>query len=197
MTTTLITLAVPPSSPAPISNVSCLMESIAQLAQHYILLKMGVGDFQPCIDWALERLRLDQEGNDLNVVLLAAATTRDEAVPLIEAVLETHIGISSIDEEFAAGKYIAVLREAYLSGQETIDSLDHKLTNIYIRLQYPNWLTMLARNCEYATDIPAFEEPFKLEFEHVADLWAQATSRTDFQSKYSREISNSHDAKYG
>lgn len=158
---------------------------------------MGVGHHQSSIDWALERLRLDQEGDDLNIVLLAAATTREEAAPLIEEILETHLGISSIDDRFAAGKYIAVLRSAYLAGQETIDSLDEKFTKLYHRLEYPNWLTMLSRNCEYATDIPAFVEPFEKEFEYVAGLWAAATSHADFESKYSRAISNSHDAKYG
>lgn len=173
------------------------MESIAQLAQQYFLLKMGVGHYQPCIDWALDRLRLDQEGDDINIVLLAATTTREEATPLIEAVLETHMGISSIDDRFAAGKYVAYLRTAYLGGHETIDSLDEKFTKLYYRLNYPDWLEMLSRNCEYATDIPEFKEPFEMEFEYVAGLWSLATSPSDFESKYSRAKSNSHDVKYG
>lgn len=173
------------------------MDSVAQLAQQYFLLKMGVGHHQSSIDWALERLRLDQEGDDLNVVLLAAATTREEATPLIEAILETYMEISSIDDRFAAGKYVTVLHAAYLAGQETIESLDEKFTKLYTRLKFPNWLTMLSRNCEYATDIPEFREPFEKEFEYIADLWAASTSLADFESKYSHVISNSHDAKYG
>ncbi|WP_430433766.1 hypothetical protein [Methyloversatilis sp.] len=173
------------------------MDSIAQLAQQYFLLKMGVGHHQPSIDWALERLRLDQEGDDLDIVMLAAATSREEAAPLIEAILQTHLGISAIDDRFAAGKYIALLRTAYLDGKETIESLDEKFTKLYHKLEYPDWLVMLSRNCEYATDIPEFREPFEQEFEYVATLWAGATSPTDFESKYSRGVSNSHDVKYG
>lgn len=172
------------------------MESVAQLTQQYFLLKMGIGDIQSCIDWALERLRLNEEKDDLDVVMLAAATSREEAIPYIEAVLETYIGIASIDENFLAGKYVASLRVDYLSGRETIQSLDGKFTKLLPRLGYPDWAVMLGRNCEYATDVPEFEEPFELEFEYVADLWASATSSSDFSAKYSRAISNSHDAKY-
>ena len=55
---------------------------------------------------------------------------------------------------------------------------------------------MLSRNCEYATDIPAFKEPFEREFEYVASLWASTASKAEFEAQYSREISNQHDAKY-
>ena len=55
---------------------------------------------------------------------------------------------------------------------------------------------MLTRNCEYATDIPAFEEPFEREFSYIATLWAEAKIKADFDVKYSRDVSNQHDAKY-
>jgi hypothetical protein len=55
---------------------------------------------------------------------------------------------------------------------------------------------MLARNCEYATDVSAFKEPFEREFEYIASLWASAASQAEFDAKYSREISNQHDAKF-
>ena len=173
------------------------MDFIAQLAQQYFLLKMGLGHHQASVDWALERLRLNQEGDDLDIVLLAAATTREEAMPWIESILQTHLGISTIDDRFAAGKYIASLHTAYLDGQEIVESLDEKFTRLFHKLEYPGWLVMLSRNCEYATDVPAFREPFEQEFEYVAGLWAGATSSTDFESKYSRIVSNSHDVKNG
>lgn len=172
------------------------MESIAKLAQQYFLLKMEIGNYQLCIDWALDRLRLNQEGDDLNIVLLAAATTSDEATPLIEAILDAHFGLTNIDANFAAGKYVVLLHSAYLSGQETIESLDIKFTKLYYKLKYPCWLTMLSRNCEYATDIPAFMEPFEMEFEYIAGLWATVISLIDFDLKYDSAISNSHDVKH-
>lgn len=172
------------------------MEAIDQLQRHYMMFMLGVGEIQPCIDWAIERLQLNQEGDDLDVVLLAAATTREEASPLAHAILERHKGPAALDEQLAAGKYVASLRPLYLSGAESIESLDGKLTKLFGSLGYPNWLVMLSRNCEYATDVDAFRKPFEQEFEYIADLWGKASTLTEFEAAYSREVSNTHDAKY-
>lgn len=172
------------------------MNAISQLQNSYFLLKLGMGSHQTCIDWAIERLQSDQEGDDLDVVLLAAATNRDEIFPLVEKIIERYIGLASLDGELAAGKYIASLHQAYQAGKETVASLDEKFTKLYYSLGYPNWLTMLSRNCEYATDIPNFLKPFEDEFEYIANLWASAESLNEFESRYSRDISNQHDTKY-
>ena len=172
------------------------MEAIAQLEDEYIRLKLGVGDYQACIDWAIERLCQDQEGDDLEIVLLAAATKQEEVPPLVEQIIERYSGTGALDDEFVAGKYVALLRNAYLHGNETIQSIDAKLTTLYSGLGYPDWLAMLSRNCEYATDVPAFEEPFEKEFAYVAGLWASVKSRDEFEKAYSRAVSNRHDAKY-
>ncbi len=115
---------------------------------------------------------------------------------LVERIVVRYCGESCLDEHLAFGKYVASLRNYYLQGHETIESLDVEFSKLYSRLDYPEWLTMLSRNCEYATDIPAFEEPFEKEFAYIAGLWEAAKSRADFESKYSREVSNQHDAKY-
>lgn len=173
--------------------VSSLMHAIAQLQSHYILLTLGVGEFQFCIDWAIQRLQLNQEGDDLEVVLLAAATTRGEVLPLAKEILERYVGIDVLDNELNAGKYIASLRPLYLSGTESIESLDYKFTKLCSCLGYPDWLTMLSRNCEYASDIDDFREPFEMEFEYIADLWGKANTFSEFEGLYSREVSNRHD----
>lgn len=173
------------------------MEAISQLEQNYFLLRVGVGDFHACIDWAIERLLRNQEGEDLEIVLLAAATKQEEVAPLVARIIERYCGANTLDEQLAAGKYVAFLRQEYLNARETIASLDSKFAPLYNQLDYPNWLGMLARNCEYATDIPAFKEPFEKEFEYVARLWESAKSRAEFESQYSRAISNQHDAKLG
>ncbi len=56
---------------------------------------------------------------------------------------------------------------------------------------------MLSRNCEYATDVSIFEEPFEQEFAYIAGLWESVASRADFEAKYSRAVSDQHDAKWG
>ena len=98
-----------------------------------------------------------------------------------------------LDDQLAAGKYVVTLYDSYLKGKETIESLDGKLAKLYHHLGYPNWLVMLSRNCEYATDVPCFREPFEKEFAYVAGVWASVTSRAEFEAKYSRETSNQHD----
>jgi hypothetical protein len=170
------------------------MEAIEQLEHDYFLLKVGVGDFQACVEWATERLRYDQEGDDLEIVLLSGAREQ-EVIPLVEQILERYRGPSVLEDQLAAGKYVALLRRAYLRGDETIESLDAKLTKLYSHLAYPDWLVMLSRNCEYATDVPAFEEPFEKEFAYVAGLWESASSKAEFESKYSRSVSNQHDVR--
>ena len=171
------------------------MESIGQLEHEYYLLKYGVGDFQACIDWAIERLRHDQVGDDLDIVLLAGATQREEVTTLVERIIERYCGSSALDEELAAGKYVASLLPVYRLGKETIESLDSKFTTLCWSLGYPDWLVMLSRNCEYATDVPAFKEPFEQEFAYIAGLWDAARSLAQFKTMYSRAVSNQHDVK--
>jgi hypothetical protein len=172
------------------------MEAIAQLELEYFRLRYGYGSGEACVDWASERLQYDQEGDDLEVVLLAGARGRDEVLPLVEVIIDRYCGDNRLDDEFAAGKWVAALRADYVKGRETVESVDATLSILYPKLNYPNWLVMLTRNCEYATDIPAFKEPFEREFEYVASLWVSASSKAEFVAQYSREISNQHDAKY-
>jgi hypothetical protein len=169
------------------------MEAISALEHEYFLLRFGWGNCEACVDWALTRLGNDEEGDDLEIVLLASARGRDEVLPLVETVLERYVGEHRMEDEFAAGKYIVTLRAAYVGGEETIESLDMKLSSIYSKLGYPTWLTMLSRNCEYATDIPEFEEPFEREFEYISGLWSIAQTCSEFNASYSRAKSNQHD----
>ncbi len=60
------------------------MEAINQLERSYLLVKSGGGDFQECIDWALDRLRNDEEGNDTDIVLLASSVDRREVLTFAE-----------------------------------------------------------------------------------------------------------------
>jgi hypothetical protein len=169
------------------------MNDISQLHKCYFFFKLGIESHQKCIDWAIEKLQSGQEGDDINVVLLAGAINSDEVITLVEKVLERYVGIASLDDQFVAGKYIVSLFHSYKAGTETIASLDEKFTTLYYYLGYPNWLTMLSRNCEYATDVPDYLKPFEDEFNYIANLWSSSESRMEFESRYSRDISNQHD----
>jgi len=83
---------------------------------------------------------------------------------------------------------------SYRDGREDEASLEPKLWRLFYDLERPPWLKMLARNCEYATDMPPFQRPFEQEFEYIAGLWAKAQSREEFFSLYDRNVSASHDA---
>jgi hypothetical protein len=168
------------------------MEQLTELENAVFQLRMGFGPADRCVDWAVERLRLDQEGDDLEVVLLASARGRDEVLALADVIIARYRGAQRLDEQFLAGKYIVELRAAYLAGRESVSSLDAIFTRLYPALAYPDWLTMLSRNCEYAIDVPDFEQPFEDEFHYIASLWAQAEGLAAFEGEYCRQISNGH-----
>ncbi|KRG75046.1 hypothetical protein ABB30_12695 [Stenotrophomonas ginsengisoli] len=166
------------------------MEYLARLQQSYSMHKIGVSDLSDGIDWAMDRLRLDQEGDDLDIVLLAGAATTEEALPYVEAIVARYSVQSEIDYHLVAGKYLVELHQRYLAGFECANTLKEKFDKIYQALGYPDWMVMLSRNCEYATDISAFLHPFEQEFKYIAGLWYRASSISDFESVYSREVSN-------
>ncbi|MCP1572310.1 hypothetical protein J2S30_000689 [Herbaspirillum rubrisubalbicans] len=170
------------------------MESIAILEHEYFRLRFGWENGSGCVNWAINRLRNNEEGEDLDIVLLAAASEMDDVRPLVETILERYCGTDRLADELIAGKFVAALRVAYLNGFETIHSLDMKLSKLYSELGNVDWLTMLSRNCEYATDISEFEIPFEKEFAYISDLWTAAEDLQEFKAKYSREKSNQHDA---
>lgn len=170
------------------------MEAINQLERSYFLLKSGGGDFRECVEWALERLRRDEEGDDTDIVLLAASEDRHEVLTFAEHVIERYIGYQALDAQLAGGKYVVALRHDYLRGIETVHTLDSKLQSLYERLQFPGWLSVLCRNCRHAREATSYLDLFDKEFAYLARLWAVAMSRQQFESRYNHAISARHDA---
>lgn len=178
---------------ADLNSQHATMEAIAELVQEYFLLRFFWSSGERCIDWAVTRLGNDEEGDDLEIVLLAGARGCEEILPLVQVIVERYCDAEYLNDEFLAGKYVAALRAKYLNGNETLESLDGKFSSLYSRLGYTDWLTMLSRNCEYATDMPEFLQPFEQEFEYIASLWAHAKTLSEFKAGYSREKSAQHD----
>jgi len=170
------------------------LEEINQLERSYFLLKSGGGDYRDCIEWALDRLRRDEEGDDTDIVFLAAAEDPDEALTFAEHVIERYSGYQALDVQLAAGKYLVALRHDYLRGIETTRTLESKLQSLYERLKHPGWLSVLCRNCRYAKEARPYLDLFDKEFAYLARLWAVATSRQQFETRYNRAISARHDA---
>jgi hypothetical protein len=168
------------------------MNGIEELRTLHFRLRSGMATWQDCVDWATERLRNDDEGDDLDIVTLAGAR-KDEVQSLVTQILERYLGAGAISSQVATGKFIVDLYDAYKSGNETALNLDSKIWRLYYDLEQPSWLVMLARNCEYATDIPDFQAPFEEEFEYIANLWRTANTENEFEAAYDSRISRSHD----
>lgn len=167
------------------------MNKIDDLQKDYARYQLGLAVGSSFIDWAIERLEAEEEDNDLEIVLLASARTEEEALPLTEKILHRYMP-EDLNLELVAGKEIVHLHSRYLKGELSISNLDDIINNIYVRLNYPNWLVMLSRNCEYATDIDNFKKPFEAEFKYIARLWASSTSVAEFNDAYSRKVSDMH-----
>jgi len=170
------------------------MEAINQLERSYFLLKSGGGDYRECIEWALDRLRRDEEDDDTDIALLAASHTPVEALNFAELVVERYSGYQALDSQLAAGKYLVALRHDYLRGIETVQTLEPKLHTLYERLHFPAWLKVLCRNCRFANETNGHHDLFDKEFAYLTRLWAVAMSRLQFESRYNRGISARHGA---
>jgi hypothetical protein len=170
------------------------MEAINQLERSYFIVKSGGGDYRECIEWALDRLRRDEEGDDTDIVFLAASVDRHEALTFAEHVIERYSGYQALDEQLAAGKYLVTLRHDYLRGKESVNTLESKLQKLYQQLNHPGWLSVLCRNCRHAREAAPYHDLFDKEFAYLARLWAVATCRQQFESRYNRAVSARHDA---
>lgn len=169
------------------------MEYINQLEYSYFLARSAGGDYRDCIDWALERLRRNEEADDSDVIMLAACEDPEEARTFTELVLERYSGAQALDLELAGGKYLVALRHEYLRGNETVHTLESKLWRLYAHLDHPGWLSVLCRNCRHARAARPYHELFDREFAYLARLWAVASTRRQFESRYSHAISSRHD----
>ena len=183
---------------APVTgNVKPAMKAVEQLQGIYFRIRTGDANWKDCVSWAIERLRNDEEGDDLDVVMLAAATREEEATPLVVQIVARYIAPGALSDELAAGKLIVDLYQAYEEDAQSAVSLEPKFWRLFYDLGRPSWLFMLARNCEYSTDMETFRGPFDDEFRYIASLWRTSGSLEEFMSQYDPEVSASHDARRG
>lgn len=168
------------------------MNAIEELRSLHFRMRTGSASWKDCVDWAVERLRNNDEGDDLDIAVLAGAR-KDEVKELVIQIVERYLSESALTNQVAVGKLIVALYDAYKSGSEPAESLDPTFWRLYYDFDHPVWLAMLARNCEYAIDIPAFQKPFEEEFEYIANLWRNAETQIEFEAVYDSRVSKSHD----
>jgi hypothetical protein len=169
------------------------MQEIDQLRALHLRLLDGLDAWELCVEWAVKRMQLDQEGDDLDIVFLSGVRGNGEALTLVKNIVHRYLSQDSLDPQVAAGKYIVDLRARYQKKQVEITTLEPKFWRLFASLDHPVWLSMLARNCEYAIDIPAFVEPFEAEFDYIASLWEFCHTLKEFQAVYRSEVSMQHD----
>ncbi len=168
------------------------MKDISALRKAYVHFKYAGDRADACVNWAIERLQNHEESDDADIKLLAGSLSEDEVQQLVPRILEKYLG-GSPSEEYYCGQYIVELRLRHLAGEISIMELEPILWRLFTNLSSPDWLVMLSRNCEYATDVEAFRKPFEDEFEYIAGLWETASSYEDFIRNYDRDVSNQHD----
>lgn len=146
--------------------------------------------YQVYIDWAIN-IMLNNNDN-FYVCLLASANVNEkyEIEDYLIKLLGVNNSISDKSINEVAGSILVELRKLYLVKQLTIIDLERMISNIYIELDYPDWLVILSRNAEYATDIDYFIKPFENELNYITDLWEEYVSFDNFTANYSRERSN-------
>ena len=153
----------------------------------------GISTYQRCIDWAYGELLRGVE--DENVCILASSNTNnlDEVRTYLQKITEKEPNIIKEELYESAGAIIVKVGQEYLDGFIDLNTLENILDNLYINLGYPDWLVMLTRNCEYATDIECFMPPFIKELSYIISLWSEFPKYEVFGKRYDRNISNSHD----
>jgi hypothetical protein len=146
--------------------------------------------YQQCIDWAVSELLRGVE--DLNVCLLASSNVNDkhEMDSYIRNILGDNFIISEVELQETAGELIINFGDKYFSNKITIIDIESIIYKLYLSLENNDWLVILSRNAEYATDIDYFKKPFENELKYIIELWSQYTIYTDFINNYHRRISN-------
>jgi len=171
-------------------------EEIQNIKNCFYRNKFFGDHYKECIDWAVTQL--ENENSQESICILAGLDPKDywNIKKMIEEIINEELIDNQENNETWAGKYIVELSDRYLNKEITINDLDEIISKLYYKLNYPNWLDMLARNCEYATDIGPFQKPFNDELQYIIGIWMNSIDIREFRKKYDRKISQSHDFKF-
>ena len=166
-----------------------------ELKNLYIKAQFFKTSYERIIEWAMKQIEIGIDDMNINILAGLEPNHYFEVREYIEQILDEELNISKEDLEEWAGNYITEQKELFENEEIDIWKFDEKISKIYYKLDYPCWMHMLARNCEYSTDIDVFEKPFKNELDYITGLWAKYPEYTDFIKHYDRTISNQHDYK--
>jgi hypothetical protein len=163
-----------------------------ELKENLIKILLLGESYQLCIDWAVSELMRGVE--DLNVCLLASSNLNNqiEINSYIHNILGEGFIFSESEIHETAGRLLVNLGENYFSNETTIVEIERIIDKLYLSLKNNDWLVILSRNAEYATDVDYFKVPFEKELRYIIELWRQYPNYDDFIKNYDRLISNSN-----
>jgi hypothetical protein len=166
---------------------------VEELYDIYMRVQIAQAEWRDCVQWAVDRLLADEHESNVDVVTLAGARKGDDVSDLVVRVLRAHLPAAQRDDEYWAGQYIVELYNQFQRGEIDIPRLDTLLSLVAGTVGYPDWMTILLRNCEYATDVSVFQPWFRKEFDYIAGLWRVCRSADEFHARYDPRISRAHD----
>lgn len=166
------------------------MIDINGLRNLILLNKLIGGTKKQYIDWAVSELLRDVD--DIDVCLLASSNENnsDEINLYIRNILGENIEFSMEEIQETTGRIIAANGEKYFNKQLSIIEIEKIIYTLYTSVEYRDWLVVLSRNAEYATDIDYFLVPFENELKYIMELWKAYPKYQNFINNYDRDISN-------
>ncbi len=152
---------------------------------------LGTG-YASCLEWAAERIA---EG-DSSPALRALAGREPGDATVIRKDCELILGMDAIaDQDMVlewAGRYLAKAGRLFAEGSLGLERIQGPIAKITELLGKPDWLVILARNCEYASGLPAYRAAFEAELKYLSRLWSHAQGIADFLRAYDQRVSSKH-----
>lgn len=166
------------------------MIDINGLRNLILLNRLIGGTNKQYIDWAVSELLRDVD--DIDVCLLASSNENnsDEINLYIRNILGKNIEFSTEEIQETTGRIIVDSGKKYFNKELSIIQIERIIDTLYTTVDYTDWLVVLSRNAEYATDIDYFLVPFENEVKYIMELWETYPKYHDFINYYDRDISN-------
>jgi hypothetical protein len=164
------------------------MVGIHQLLKIHLQVVMGQARWSAAIGWGIERLLRNEDEGDLDVVMLAASVTADEAEGWALAVLESHGGPPEDRNEAGALAWVPELYQDLCAGRLSLEELDQQLSRLMPVTDDATWITDL---CLISESVQLkWESPtsFQQCLAQVVDLASASPDLQTFREQYHRSV---------
>lgn len=152
---------------------------------------LGTG-YAPCIEWAAER----RAAGESSPALSALAEREPGDATAIRKDCEQILGMDPLADQDTllewAGRYLVRAGRLFAEGSLGLEHIQGPIAKITEILGKPDWLVILARNCEYASGLPAYRAAFEAELKYLSRLWSHSPGIADFLRAYDQRVSSKH-----